>query len=432
MPANSPTTESAGGAIREDALLEVRGLKKFFPIQKGLLRRVVGQIRAVDDVSFFVRPAETLSLVGESGCGKTTTARCVLRAIDPTAGEVLFRAGDGSVVDVASVPRGRLWPLRREMQMIFQDPFSSLNSRMTLLEIVGEPLEVNGVSNRQERTDRVAELLRLVGLRPEFMRRYPHAFSGGQRQRIGIARALALNPRLVVADEPVSALDVSVQAQILNLMVELQERLGLTYLFVAHDLSVVKHISDRVAVMYVGQMVEMAETEALFANPKHPYTAALMSAIPDPDPRARRKRTRTRRSSVTPPPGSGLTNRGGLVDGGLANGSGLANGGGLASRNGGLLDGGGFSNGSALAGIEGPGDGPATPGRRERVVLQGEVANPAAPPSGCYFHPRCMYAIDVCKTVKPIWEEIEPGHFVRCHRSRELQLPGVIKPAGSS
>jgi peptide/nickel transport system ATP-binding protein len=432
VPVNNPTAETAGGAIREDALLEVRGLKKFFPIQTGLLRRVVGLIRAVDDVSFFVRPAETLSLVGESGCGKTTTARCVLRAIDPTAGEVLFRAGDGSVVDVASVPRGRLRPLRREMQMIFQDPFSSLNSRMTLLEIVGEPLEVNGVSNRQERTDRVAELLRLVGLRPEFMRRYPHAFSGGQRQRIGIARALALNPRLVVADEPVSALDVSVQAQILNLMVELQERMGLTYLFVAHDLSVVKHISDRVAVMYVGQMVEMADTEVLFANPKHPYTAALMSAIPDPDPRARRKRTRTRRSGVTPPPGSGLTNRNRLIDGGLPNQGGPTNDGGLASRNGGLLDGGGFSNGSALAGIGGPGGGPATPGRRERVVLQGEVANPAAPPSGCYFHPRCLYAIDVCTTVKPIWEEIEPGHFVRCHRSRELQLPGVIKPAGSS
>src|ERR1700704_6086512 len=243
--------------LRADSLLEVKRLKKYFPIQRGLLRRVVGHIRAVDDVSFFVRPGETLSLVGESGCGKTTTARCVLRAVDPPAGEVLFRAGDGSVVDIASVSRSSLRPLRREMQMIFQDPFSSLNARMTLLEIVGEPLEVNGLGNRHERTDRVAELLRLVGLRPEFMRRYPHAFSGGQRQRIGIARALALNPRLVVADEPVSALDVSVQAQILNLMVELQERLGLTYLFVAHDLSVVKHISDRIAVMYLGKIVEL-------------------------------------------------------------------------------------------------------------------------------------------------------------------------------
>ncbi len=366
--------------MRDDALLEVRRLKKYFPIQRGLLRRVVGQIRAVDDVSFFVRPGETLSLVGESGCGKTTTARCVLRAVEPTEGEVLFRAGDGSIVDVASVPRASLRPLRREMQMIFQDPFSSLNSRMTLLDIVGEPLEVNGIGNRQERTDRVAELLRLVGLRPEFMRRYPHAFSGGQRQRIGIARALALNPRMVVADEPVSALDVSVQAQILNLMLELQERLGLTYLFVAHDLSVVKHISDRVAVMYVGQMVEMAETERLFSSPKHPYTAALMSAIPEPDPQASRRTKRPLRSGAIP-----------TVNGNVS-----------------------------------------VPRRevRPRVILQGEVANPAAPPSGCYFHPRCQYAIDVCKTDRPIWEEIEPGHFARCHRSRELQLPGVSGAPG--
>src|SRR3982074_2686295 len=301
MSASSAPPNDPPGVIREDSLLEVKRLKKFFPIHRGLLRKLVGQIRAVDDVSFFVRPGETLSLVGESGCGKTTTARCVLRAVDPTAGEVLFRAANGSVVDIASVPRGSVRPLRREMQMIFQDPFSSLNSRMTLLEIVGEPLEVNGVGNRQERTDRVAQLLRLVGLRPEYMRRYPHAFSGGQRQRIGIARALALNPRLVVADEPVSALDVSVQAQILNLMLELQERLGLTYLFVAHDLSVVKHISDRVAVMYVGQMVEMAETEALFASPKHPYTAALLSAIPEPDPRQRRRVGRAARSGAMAP-----------------------------------------------------------------------------------------------------------------------------------
>jgi peptide/nickel transport system ATP-binding protein len=429
MPANSQPVETPSGAMREDALLEVRGLKKFFPIQKGLLRRVVGHIRAVDDVSFFVRPAETLSLVGESGCGKTTTARCVLRALDPTAGEVLFRAGDGSIVDVASVPRGRLRPLRREMQMIFQDPFSSLNSRMTLLEIVGEPLEVNGVANRQERTDRVAELLRLVGLRPEYMRRYPHAFSGGQRQRIGIARALALNPRLVVADEPVSALDVSVQAQILNLMVELQERLGLTYLFVAHDLSVVKHISDRVAVMYVGQMVELAETETLFANPKHPYTAALLSAIPDPDPRARRKRTRIRRSGVAPPQMDNAN--------GQTNAKGQTNGSGLPSRGGGVLDPAGlahadaFRRGDDLAGIGESAGGHTAPGRRERVILQGEVANPAAPPSGCYFHPRCQYAVEVCTTVKPVWEELEPGHFVRCHRSRELQLPGVVMPTES-
>src|SRR5438876_6680779 len=336
-------------AIRDDALLEVRRLKKYFPIQRGLLRKVVGQIRAVDDVSFFVRPGETLSLVGESGCGKTTTSRCVLRAVDPTEGEVLFRAADGSVVDIASVPRASLRPLRREMQMIFQDPFSSLNSRMTLLDIVGEPLEVNGVGNRQERVDAVARLLRLVGLRPEYMRRYPHAFSGGQRQRIGIARALALNPRLVVADEPVSALDVSVQAQILNLMLELQERLGLTYLFVAHDLSVVKHISERVAVMYVGRIVETAPTEELFANPKHPYTEALLSAVPKPDPRL----------------------------------------------------------------------------RSDRIILQGEVADPANTPPGCHFHPRCKYAQAICREKSPAQEEIAPNHFVSCHRARELSLRGV-------
>src|SRR6266568_5072391 len=338
--------------IRDDALLEVRRLKKYFPIQRGLLRKVVGQIRAVDDVSFFVRAGETLSLVGESGCGKTTTARCVLRAVDPTAGEVLFRAGDGSIVDIASVPRASLRPLRREMQMIFQDPFSSLNSRMTLLEIVGEPLEVNGVGNRQERTDRVAQLLRLVGLRPEYMRRYPHAFSGGQRQRIGIARALALNPRLVVADEPVSALDVSVQAQILNLLLELQERLGLTYLFVAHDLSVVKHISERVAVMYVGLIVESGPPGELFATPKHPYTEALLSAVPIPDPRL----------------------------------------------------------------------------RSDRIILHGEVADPANTPPGCHFHPRCKYAQAVCREKSPVQEEIAPNHFVSCHRAKELSLRGVARP----
>jgi peptide/nickel transport system ATP-binding protein len=356
---------SANGLVNGGNLLEVRHLKKFYPIHRGLLRRRVGEIKAVDDVTFDVRPGETLALVGESGCGKTTTARCILRAVDPTAGEVLFRAADGSVVDVAHVARARLRPLRRDMQMIFQDPFSSLNPRMTLLDIVGEPLEVNGVGSRHERLERVAALLRLVGLRPEFMRRYPHAFSGGQRQRIGIARALALNPRLVVADEPVSALDVSVQAQILNLLLDLQQQLGLTYLFVAHDLSVVKHISDRIAVMYVGQLVEMTDTDRLFGSPKHPYTAALLSAIPEPDPRVNRRRR-----------GSG--------------------------------------------------------GTRKGVALQGEVANPAAPPSGCYFHPRCQYAIDTCRSVAPAWEELEPGHFVRCHRARELQLQGVATPNGGT
>ncbi|MBI4013114.1 MAG: dipeptide ABC transporter ATP-binding protein [Candidatus Rokubacteria bacterium] len=330
-------------------LLDVRGLKKHFPIQKGFLRRVVGQVRAVDDVSFHVEEGETLSLVGESGCGKTTTARCILRALTPTAGEIRFRADDGAVLDVATVPKSRLRPLRRQMQMIFQDPFSSLNPRRTLGDIVAEPLVANGVGSREERRERVAELLRLVGLRPEYMRRYPHAFSGGQRQRVGIARALALNPRLVVADEPVSALDVSVQAQILNLMLDLQAQLRLTYLFVAHDLSVVKHVSDRVAVMYVGRIVEMAPTERLFAAPRHPYTEALLSAVPKPDPRLRAR----------------------------------------------------------------------------RIVLEGEVADPANPPSGCYFHPRCPYAVQACRSEPPALEEIEPGHVVSCHRARELHLRGV-------
>ena len=336
--------------LRDSLLLEVRNLKKYFPIRKGLLQRVVGQVRAVDDVSFFIRQGETFALVGESGCGKTTVSRCILRAVDPTAGQILFRTEEGRVVDVATLPRSELKPLRRQMQMIFQDPYSSLNPRMTLLEIVGEPLLVNGVTDADERTARVAELLRLVGLRPEYMRRFPHAFSGGQRQRIGIARALALHPRLVVADEPVSALDVSVQAQILNLLLDLQQELGLTYLFVAHDLSVVKHISERVTVMYVGRIAEVAPTQALFYSPKHPYTEALLSAVPKPDPRL----------------------------------------------------------------------------RSQRIVLEGSVADPANPPSGCYFHPRCRYATDLCRTEPPVLEEIEADHFVSCHRARELKLRGVV------
>jgi peptide/nickel transport system ATP-binding protein len=272
-------------------LLDVNNLKKYFPIKKGFLKKTVGYVRAVDDVSFYVNEGETLGLVGESGCGKTTTARCILRAVDPTGGQIRFHTQDDRLVDIAALSRAEMRPLRREMQMIFQDPFASLNPRMTLLDIVGEPLLVNGVTNRHERTERVAEILRLVGLRPEYMRRYPHAFSGGQRQRIVIARALALHPRLVVADEPVSALDVSVQAQVLNLLLELQQHLHLTYLFVAHDLSVVKHISDRVAVMYVGKIAEMAPTEEIFNAPRHPYTAALLSAVPVADPRVRSQMT---------------------------------------------------------------------------------------------------------------------------------------------
>ena len=268
-------------------LLDVKHLQKYFPIKKGFFKRVVGHVRAVDDVSFDIKAGETLGLVGESGCGKTTIARCILRALKPTGGQVLFRTEADRLVDMATLPGEDLRPLRREMQMIFQDPFASLNPRMNLLDIVGEPLLVNGMKDRRRRTDRVAEVLGLVGLRPEYMRRFPHAFSGGQRQRIVIARALALNPRLIVADEPVSALDVSVQAQVLNLMLELQQRLHLTYLFVAHDLSVVKHIADRVAVMYVGKIAEIAPTPDLFGAPKHPYTAALLSAVPVADPRVR-------------------------------------------------------------------------------------------------------------------------------------------------
>ncbi|VAW22853.1 Oligopeptide transport ATP-binding protein OppF (TC 3.A.1.5.1) [hydrothermal vent metagenome] len=270
-------------------LLEVKGLSKFFPIRnKGFLRKTTGEVRAVDDVSFSIRQGETLGLVGESGCGKTTTARCIMRAINASGGQILFRQPDGKIVDVASLRHKHLLPLRRQIQMIFQDPYASLNPRMNILNIIGEPLLVaGGMKDREQRIERVSQLLRLVGLRPEYMQRFPHAFSGGQRQRIVIARALALNPSLVVADEPVSALDVSVQAQVLNLMVKLQKEFNLTYLFVAHDLSVVKHICDRVIVMYVGKIVEMAPTNALFTAPRHPYTSALMSAVPEPDPKRR-------------------------------------------------------------------------------------------------------------------------------------------------
>ena len=347
MRGNVVVTETSQNG---QVLLEVKSLQKYFPIKKGFLRKVVGHVRAVDDVSFFINEGETLGLVGESGCGKTTTARCILRALDPTGGEIRFRTQSDKVVDLATLPEGEVRSLRREMQMIFQDPFASLNPRMNLLDIVGEPLLViEGIKSRQERTDRVAEILSLVGLRPEYMQRFPHAFSGGQRQRIVIARALVLHPRLVVADEPVSALDVSVQAQVLNLLLELQQELHLTYLFVAHDLSVVKHITDRVAVMYVGKLVETAPTEELFYYPKHPYTAALMSAVPVADPRVRSK----------------------------------------------------------------------------MIPLEGDVPSPANPPSGCYFHPRCPFVVDVCRTQPPVLEETSPNHYVSCHRARELELVGI-------
>ncbi len=330
-------------------LLRVNNLVKHFPIRRGFLKTNVGAVRAVDGVNFHIRERETLGLVGESGCGKTTTGRCIMRAIEPTSGEVLYTRSNGETINLPELERDDLKDLRKEIQMIFQDPYSSLNPRMTLLQIVGEPLTVTKVAHGREVEERVAQLLRIVGLRPEYMRRYPHAFSGGQRQRIGIARALALNPRFIVADEPVSALDVSIQAQVLNLLQDLQAEYGLTYLFVAHDLSVVRHISDRVAVMYVGKLVEMAATEELYYTPLHPYTEALMSSVPKPDPRATKR----------------------------------------------------------------------------RIILEGEVANPANPPSGCYFHPRCRYCIDICKEEEPELLEYRPEHYAKCHRAEELSLRGV-------
>lgn len=278
------------GQGRDEWLLEVKDLKKHFPIQRGFLRRTVGYVKAVDGIDFHIKEGETLGLVGESGCGKTTTGQCLLRIIEPTAGGVLFKDEDAGWVSVQELNREELNDLRRNMQIIFQDPYNSLNPRMTLLQIVGEPLVIRKVARGEELEERVAHLLRVVGMRPEYMRRYPHAFSGGQRQRIGVARALALNPQFIVCDEPVSALDVSVQAQTLNLLQDLQEDFDLTYLFIAHDLSVIKHISDRVAVMYVGKLVETTETEELFVDPRHPYTEALMSAVPRPDPRAKKER----------------------------------------------------------------------------------------------------------------------------------------------
>jgi peptide/nickel transport system ATP-binding protein len=345
-------TITSGGCVNSDErkpILEVKDLKKHFPIKRGFLGKVVGQVKAVDGVSFSVPTGATLGLVGESGCGKTTTSRCILRAIPASRGQVIFHDEALGAVDVVSADKETLRKLRLNMQMIFQDPFSSLNPRMTLLDIVGEPLVINKVARGREVEERVAELLRRVGLRPEYMRRYPHAFSGGQRQRIGIARALALNPRLVVADEPVSALDVSIQAQTLNLLQDLQEEFNLSYIFVAHDLSVVQHISDYVAVMYVGKLVEYADNERIFFAPRHPYTEALLSSVRRPDPLS----------------------------------------------------------------------------RRERIVLEGDVPDPANPPSGCYFHPRCRYAEERCQVETPPLREIEPGHFSACHFAEDLTLQGV-------
>jgi oligopeptide transport system ATP-binding protein len=269
-----------------EALLSVRGLKKQFPIRGGILAREIDRVHAVDGVSIDIAPGETLGLVGESGCGKSTTGRCIMRLIEPSAGEIWFQGRD-----VTKLEGEALRAMRRDLQIIFQDPFASLNPRHTVGGIIGEALTIHGlVKNRREMEEKVVELLDTVGLRSDHMRRFPHEFSGGQRQRIGIARALAVEPKLIVCDEPVSALDVSIQAQVINLLEDLQEKFGLTYLFIAHDLSVVEHISDRVAVMYLGRVVEVATAEELYANPLHPYTEALLSAVPIPDPKIKRRR----------------------------------------------------------------------------------------------------------------------------------------------
>ncbi len=339
-------------STHELPLLEVKNLAMRFPIQKGILRRTVGHVHAVNDISFDVRNGETFGIVGESGCGKTTTGRCITRILEPTEGAIHYRHNSGQTTDLAQADRAALKKLRRDIRMIFQDPHSSLNPRLPVVEIVGQCLRANGIAKGSELEDRVAMLLRQVGLRPEYMRRYPHAFSGGERQRIGIARAIALNPRLVVADEAVSALDVSVQAQTLNLLNELKARLGLTYIFIAHDLSVVEYVCDRIAVMYVGKIVELSDRDSLYRQPKHPYTEALMSAVPVPDPNLRRK--------------------------------------------------------------------------RQRIRLAGEVADPASPPKGCFFHPRCRYVEERCRIEQPALREIGNGRRVACHFADELELNGAI------
>ncbi len=338
--------------MSEQPLLKVEGLKKYFPVEKGFLRRVVGQVKAVDDVSLEIQAGETLGLVGESGSGKTTVGRCILRALDPTAGSIQFQIDDKTTVDMANISPRDLREVRHHANMIFQDPFYSLDPRWTILDIVGEPLKLAKLAQGKELEKRVAHLMDVVGLEAKHLRRYPHAFSGGQRQRIGVARALATNPRLIIADEPVSALDVSTQAQILNLLNDLQGEFGLSYLFIAHDLSVVEHISDRVAVMYVGKLVEVAPKEQLFFFPKHPYTEALLSASPTPNPDV----------------------------------------------------------------------------EKNRIILPGEIANPADPPAGCYFHPRCQYAQARCQEEEPQLREISPGQWASCHFAEELELAGAPQP----
>ena len=332
----------------DDVILKVRGLTKHFPVRTTFTRRFIGTVQAVDDVSFQIKRGESLGLVGESGSGKTTAGRCILRAIEPTKGEIVFKQGDIKV-DIRSLGRKALKSFRKNMQMIFQDPYSSLNPRMTVAEIIGEPLLVHGIARGNALKERVRELMEQVGLDQRYLNRYPHAFSGGQRQRIGIARALALQPSLIICDEAVSALDVSMQAQVLNLLEDLQEKFGLTYLFIAHDLSVVRHFSSRVAVMYASRLMEFGQADSLFSNPLHPYTEALLSSSPKQDPTARSK----------------------------------------------------------------------------RIILSGEVPDPANIPPGCAFHPRCAYAKDVCRSQRPVFHEISAGRSVSCHFANTLSLAGI-------
>ncbi len=322
-------------AEEQEKLLEIKNLKKYFPVKEGVFRKTVAHVKAVDDISFFIKRGETLGLVGESGCGKSTAGRTILRLLEATEGEIWFEGKN-----LLDLDKKELREMRKEMQIIFQDPYASLNPRMTVADIVGEPIDIHNLaSSKKERNDRVAEILDTVGLGPEYMKRYPHEFSGGQRQRIGVARALAVDPSLIIADEPVSALDVSIQAQVINLLQDLQTDFDLTYLFIAHDLSVVKHISDRVAVMYLGKIVELADKKELFDDPKHPYTQSLLSAIPVADPTY----------------------------------------------------------------------------EKERIILEGDVPSPVDPPSGCRFHPRCPYAMDVCSEIEPEFKDYGDGHYAACH-----------------
>lgn len=314
-------------------LVEIKNLKKYFPIKKGMFKKTVGHVKAVDGLDFTIFKGETLGLVGESGCGKSTTGRTILQLLTPTEGEVLYEGKN--LLDMKSAEMRKL---RKDLQMVFQDPYASLDPRLTVGELIAEPLQIHQLYQGKERDRRVDELLQVVGLHSYHAKRYAHEFSGGQRQRIGIARALALNPKLIVADEPVSALDVSIQSQVINLLQDLQEQFQLTYLFIAHDLSVVKHISDRVGVMYLGRIVELADKNDLYESPMHPYTKALLSAVPVPNP---------------------------LI-------------------------------------------------KKERIVLQGDVPSPANPPSGCTFHPRCSECMDICRTEKPAFREIN-GRYVACH-----------------